>query len=88
LIETRCTTVNAKCESRRLSLTTLLLSELEREAARTRNTLAAVPTDREAFVPHPKSMPLGRLAGLVATVPSWVSLIIEKDELDLADRPH
>ena len=28
-------------------------------------------------------MPLGRLAGLVASMPSWVTLIIEQDELDL-----
>ena len=28
-------------------------------------------------------MPLGRLAGLVASMPSWVSLIIDQDELDL-----
>ena len=26
-------------------------------------------------------MPLGRLAGLVAMMPSWLSMIIEKDEL-------
>ena len=28
-------------------------------------------------------MPLGRLAGLVATMPSWINLIIEQDELNL-----
>jgi uncharacterized damage-inducible protein DinB len=28
-------------------------------------------------------MPLGRLAGLLARMPSWVALIIERDDLDL-----
>jgi uncharacterized damage-inducible protein DinB len=28
-------------------------------------------------------MPLGRLAGLVASMPSWITLIIGQDELDL-----
>ena len=28
-------------------------------------------------------MPLGRLAGLVASMPSWINLIIEQDELNL-----
>ena len=28
-------------------------------------------------------MPLGRLAGLVATMPSWINLIIGQDELNL-----
>jgi uncharacterized damage-inducible protein DinB len=32
-------------------------------------------------------MPLGRLAGLVAAMPSWLSLIIEKEELDLTPPP-
>jgi uncharacterized damage-inducible protein DinB len=66
-----------------MNLTQLLLEELEREAGRTRRTLEQVPTGRDDWKPHPKSMPLGRLAGLVATMPSWISLIIDQDELDL-----
>ena len=66
-----------------MSLTQLFLAELEREAPRTRGALTHVPTDRDDWAPHPKSMPLGRLAGLVATMPSWINLIIEQDELNL-----
>ena len=66
-----------------MKLTEQFLAELEREAPRTRRTLANVPTGRDDWAPHAKSMPLARLAGLVATMPSWVSLIIEQDELDL-----
>jgi uncharacterized damage-inducible protein DinB len=32
-------------------------------------------------------MPLARLAGLVATMPGWVSLVIDQDELDLTPPP-
>ena len=66
-----------------MTLTQLFLAELEREAPRTRNALKHVPNDRDDWTPHQKSMPLGRLAALVATMPSWIDLIIEKEELNL-----
>jgi uncharacterized damage-inducible protein DinB len=68
-------------------LTQLFLEELDREAARTRRALEQVPTGRDDWKPHDKSMPLARLAGLVASMPSWVSLIIDQDELDLTPPP-
>jgi hypothetical protein len=70
-----------------MTFTELLLAELDREGVRTRSALANVPKGRDDWKPHPKSMPLGRLAGLVAQMPSWVSLIIEQDELDLTPPP-
>jgi len=66
-----------------MKLTELFLAELDREAPRTRRALEHVPPGRDDWKPHPKSMPLGRLAGLVASMPSWVPLIIGQDELDL-----
>jgi len=66
-----------------MKLTQLFLDELDREATRTRRALENVPLDRDDWKPHAKSMPLGRLAGLVASMPSWISLIIDQDELDL-----
>ena len=66
-----------------MKLTDLFLAELDREAARTRRTLEQVPLGRDDWKPHEKSMPLGRLAGLVASMPSWINLILEQDELDL-----
>lgn len=66
-----------------MNLTELFLAELDREAVRTRRALEHVPLGKDDWKPHPKSMPLGRLAGLVASMPSWVTLIIEQDELDL-----
>ena len=70
-----------------MTLTELFLAELDREAPRTRVALEQVPSGRDDWKPHPKSMPLGRLAGLVAVMPSWVSLIIEQDELNLTPPP-
>jgi uncharacterized damage-inducible protein DinB len=66
-----------------MKLTELFLAEVDREAVRTRRTLERVPRGRDEWTPHPKSMPLGRLAGLVASMPSWITLIIEQNELDL-----
>jgi uncharacterized damage-inducible protein DinB len=66
-----------------MNLTRLFLDELDREAPRTRRALEQVPAGMDDWKPHAKSMPLARLAGLVASMPSWVSLIIDKDELDL-----
>ena len=66
-----------------MTLTDLFLAELDREGPRTRRALEQVPLDKDDWAPHKKSMPLGRLAGLVATMPSWVSLILEQDELNL-----
>ena len=66
-----------------MTLTQQFLAELEREAPKTQRALEQVPVDRDDWTPHPKSMPLGRLAGLVATMPSWINLIIEQDELNL-----
>src|SRR5678815_3802920 len=70
-----------------MTLTQLILAELEREAPRTRRALEQVPLDRDDWTPHPKSMPLGRLAGLVAGMPSWIALIIDQDELNLTPPP-
>lgn len=70
-----------------MKLTQLFLAELDREGPRTRGALEQVPLGRDDWKPHPKSMPLGRLAGLVASMPSWVTLIIEQDELDLTPPP-
>jgi hypothetical protein len=65
------------------TMTELFLAELEREAPRTRRALEQVPEGKPAWAPHPKSMPLGYLAALVATLPSWAWFTIKQDELDI-----
>jgi uncharacterized damage-inducible protein DinB len=66
-----------------MKLTDLLLAALDREAAGTRSALQRVPEGHNDWKPHPKSMPLGYLASLVATMPSWVAMMVKQDELDL-----
>ncbi len=64
-------------------MTEFFLSQLEAEAKRTRRAVEAVPEGRDDWKPHDRSMPLGRLANLVATMPSWVAMIVNQDELEL-----
>ena len=67
-----------------MKLTEMFLAQLEPEARRTRRAIEHVPDDREDWKPHAKSMPLGRLAMLVASMPTWFPMIIGEDQLDLA----
>lgn len=66
-----------------MTLVQLFVAELDREAPRTRRAIERVPAGHDDWKPHPKSMSLARLAGLVASMPSWVTLILTQDELDL-----
>jgi hypothetical protein len=58
-------------------------AQLEREAAISRRSLATVPEGKPDWKPHEKSMPLGYLATLVATMPSWIAMQVTRDSLDL-----
>ena len=60
------------------------LAELEREADRSKRALAQVPEGRHDWKPHERSMQFGYLAGLVATMPMWVAMMINEDQLDIA----
>ena len=67
-----------------MMLTTMYLSVLDREVERTRRALLQVPDGQDAWKPHDKSMALGQLVGMIASMPSWVALMITADELDVA----
>jgi uncharacterized damage-inducible protein DinB len=66
-----------------MKTTEFLLAQLTDEAPRTRRALERVPQGKDDWTPHGKSMPLGRLAGLVARMPSWIPMIVNQDSLDL-----
>jgi uncharacterized damage-inducible protein DinB len=66
-----------------MKITELLRAQLEAEADRTRRALERTPEGRDDWKPHEKSMTLGRLAMLVARMPSWLAMMIKQDELDL-----
>jgi len=66
-----------------MRFTEILSKEVEREGLLNAAVLANVPTGRDDWQPHPKSMPLGRLASLVAMMPSWLTMMIDRDDFDL-----
>jgi uncharacterized damage-inducible protein DinB len=66
-----------------MKLIELFAGMLDREAPICRRVLERVPEHKADWKPHEKSMPLGYLSGLVASMPSWIALAIDQDELDL-----
>lgn len=67
-----------------MKLTEFYLNELEREVARSRRALEQVPDGKYDWKPHEKSMIFGYLADMVASMPSWLAMMITRDELDVA----
>jgi uncharacterized damage-inducible protein DinB len=59
------------------------LEQLEREAAASRKAIERTPEGENGWKPHERSMELGYLAALVATMPGWPALMVEMDELDV-----
>ena len=66
-----------------MELKQFFLEQLEVEAESTRKAIERVPEGHNSFKPHERSMELGYLTALVASMPGWVAMMIEHDELDL-----
>jgi uncharacterized damage-inducible protein DinB len=69
-----------------MEVTALFLEELDREVERSRRALEQVPPGKHDWKPHEKSMGFGYLANMVANIPTWVTMIIKQDELDIAPK--
>jgi uncharacterized damage-inducible protein DinB len=67
-----------------MKLTEFLRDELDREVERSRKAIEQVPDGNYQWKPHEKSMIFGYLADMVATIPTWISMEINRDELDIA----
>ena len=67
-----------------MKLTEFFREELDREVERSRKALEQVPDGKYEWKPHDRSMILGYLADMVATIPSWIAMIVTKDDLDVA----
>jgi uncharacterized damage-inducible protein DinB len=65
-----------------------LLKEMEQEAQTTRKMLSIIPEDKFNWQPHAKSMSVIRLATHIAELPSWVSMVLNTEELDFATAPY
>jgi uncharacterized damage-inducible protein DinB len=68
-----------------MGLREFFLWQLEHEAATTRKVIERVPEGRNSWKPHQRSMELGYLAALVASMPGWVEFMINRRELNLSD---
>ena len=66
-----------------MQITGLLLAELDHEAVGICKALERVPEGKNDWKPHEKSMPLGRLATLVANTPAWLDMVVTMDEFDI-----
>ena len=68
-----------------MSISELLLTELDQEIKTTRETLTRVPdADNADFKPHPKSMKLGSLAPHVAQLAEFGVIVLTTRELDFS----
>src|SRR5688572_31799379 len=66
-----------------MKLTELLLAELESEGEKSRRALEQVPEGKHDWKPHERSMIFGYLSNMVANIPTWVTMIVDQDELDI-----
>ncbi len=66
-----------------MKLSEFMLAQLEREVATSRLALQRVPEGHNDWKPHEKSMPLGYLAALVATMPSWIVSMVKQDAFEM-----
>lgn len=62
----------------------LLLVEFDEEMKKTRTMLERVPEDKKDFAPHPKSMPLNKLAPHIAQLSGFGLTILTTPELDFS----
>jgi uncharacterized damage-inducible protein DinB len=67
-----------------MKLTEFFRSELDREVERSRKALKEVPEGKYDWKPHEKSMIFGYLVNMVATIPMWITMQVNQDELDVA----
>lgn len=61
-----------------------LLPEYDHEMGTTRRLLDRVPEADFTWKPHDKSMSLGELAGHLANIPTWGTMILDSSVFDLA----
>src|SRR5438132_1105991 len=69
-----------------MTISELLLPELELELKTTRSILERVPDDKAEWKPHEKSFIMAHLAQLVARLPGWVPMVMDETELDIAPK--
>lgn len=71
-----------------MTISDLMLQDFDIEVSNTRRTLERVPEGKNDWVPHPKSMPMGKLAMHCATILLFGSYIMDDEGMDLANPRH
>ncbi len=61
-----------------------ILAEFDMEMDATRRTLDRVPDDKFGWKPHEKCGTLAWMAGHIAQIPQWGSIVMKQESLDLA----
>ena len=67
-----------------MTIAEILLQDYDVEISNTRRTLERVPEDKPEWVPHPKSMKMGKLAVHCASLPLFGYYIMEDEGMDMA----
>ena len=67
-----------------MPISEFLLTELDEEIKKTRTILERVPADKKDFAPHPKSMPMGKLAPHVAQLAGFGLTILTTPAYDFS----
>ena len=67
-----------------MTIAEILLIDFDAEIAKTRRTLERIPEDNSQWVPHQKSMPIGRLALHTARLPKFATRILTTEGMDMA----
>jgi uncharacterized damage-inducible protein DinB len=68
----------------KMAIAELLLPEFDEEIRKTRIALERVPADKKDFTPHPKSMPMAKLAPHVAELAGFGVSVLTTPEFDFA----
>lgn len=65
-----------------------IIPQMLHEAAQTKKMLEKVPYDKGDWRPHAKSTNLWRLACHIADLFSWISMVVNTEELDFSKTPY
>lgn len=67
-----------------MSIGQSMIGEFDQEMQNTRKVLERLPDEKWSWKPHEKSGAVGWLAGHIATLPGWLTMTINTEELDYA----
>jgi uncharacterized damage-inducible protein DinB len=71
-----------------MPITDALLPEFDHEMGATRRLLERVPEERFDWLPHARSMTLGRLASHLAEIPGWVNGLLNERSFNMKTGEH